>query len=50
MGWIQKLLLPFPGEMVEIAVGSTYNWYWLVDGLMKEGYEGHLANPSGIQQ
>ena len=33
-----------------IAVESTYNWYWLVDGLMEEGYKVHLANPSAIQQ
>jgi transposase len=31
-------------------VESTYNWYWLVDGLMEEGYRVHLANPSAIQQ
>ena len=33
-----------------IVVESTYNWYWLVDGLMKEGYKVHLANPSAIKQ
>jgi transposase len=31
-------------------VESTYNWYWLVDGLMEAGYKVHLANPSAIQQ
>jgi transposase len=50
MGWIREVLLPFGGEMVGIAVESTYNWYWLVDGLMEEGYRVHLANPSAIQQ
>ena len=50
MGWIREVLLPFEGEMVGIAVESTYNWYWLVDGLMEEGYRVHLANPSAIQQ
>ena len=29
---------------------STYNWYWIVDGLMEKGYKVHLANPSAIQQ
>ena len=29
---------------------STYNWYWLVGGLMDNGYKVHLANPSAIQQ
>ena len=36
--------------MVGIVVESTYNWYWLVDALMEEGYKVHLANPSAIQQ
>jgi len=31
-------------------VESTYNWYWLVDGLMEAGYRVHLANPAAIQQ
>ena len=29
---------------------STFNWYWLVDLLMDEGYQVHLANPSAIQK
>ena len=29
---------------------STYNWYWLVDGLMEQGYRVHLANTAAIQQ
>ena len=29
---------------------STYNWYWLVDGLMEQGYKVHLANTAAIQQ
>jgi transposase len=33
-----------------IVVESTYNWYWLVDGLMEAGYRVHLANPAAIQQ
>jgi transposase len=33
-----------------IVVESTYNWYWLVDLLMEEGYRVHLANPSRVQQ
>jgi transposase len=31
-------------------VESTYNWYWLVDGLMAAGYQVHLANPAAMQQ
>jgi transposase len=33
-----------------MVVESTYNWYWLVDGLMAEGYKVHLANTMAIQQ
>lgn len=33
-----------------IVVESTYNWYWLVDGLMEHGHAVHLANTSGIAQ
>ena len=43
-------LKPFQEELVGIAVESTYNWYWLVDGLMEKGYKVHLANPSAIEQ
>jgi transposase len=32
------------------VVESTYNWYWLVDGLQAHGYNVHLANPSAIKQ
>jgi len=43
-------LEPFREDIVGIVVESTYNWYWLVDGLMEEGYKVHLANPSAIKQ
>jgi transposase len=33
-----------------MVVESTYNWYWLVDGLMEQGYPVHLANTAAIQQ
>lgn len=47
---VRDTLKPFQEELVGIAVESTYNWYWLVDGLMEEGYQVHLANPAAIQQ
>jgi transposase len=34
----------------DVAVESTYNWYWLVDLLMDQGYRLHLANPAAMQQ
>ena len=45
-----KLFEPFRKEIKGIVVESTYNWYWLVDGLIDAGYEVHLANPSAIKQ
>jgi transposase len=47
---ILKALAPFKKQMKGIVVESTFNWYWLVDGLMEAGYKIHLANPCAIQQ
>jgi transposase len=47
---VRETLKPFQQELVGIAVESTYNWYWLVDGLMEVNYKVHLANPTAIQQ
>jgi len=47
---ILATLEPFGDQLQGIAVESTYNWYWLVDGLMDAGYRVHLANPSAIKQ
>jgi len=33
-----------------IAVESTYNWYWLVDGLEEAGYHMSLVNTSAVKQ
>jgi transposase len=35
---------PFKKNLEAVVVESTYNWYWLVDGLQEEGYKVHLAN------
>jgi transposase len=40
----------YQSELEGIVVESTYNWYWLVDGLMEQGYKLHLANTAAIQQ
>lgn len=47
---ILNALKPFKKDVVGIVVESTYNWYWLVDALMKQRYRVHLANPAKIQQ
>ncbi len=47
---ILNTLKPYKNDIVGIVVESTYNWYWLVDLLMTEGYKVHLANPAEIQK
>jgi transposase len=47
---ILNTLKQFKSDIVGIVVESTYNWYWLVDVLMAEGYKVHLANPAEIQK
>ena len=47
---IVMLLEPYRDDLVGLVVESTYNWYWLVDGLMDAGFEVHLANTAAIQQ
>jgi transposase len=46
---ILQLLQPFKKRIATIAVESTYNWYWLVDGLQDHGYHVVLANPAAMQ-
>src|SRR5215831_18596690 len=43
-------LAPYHAEVQGVVVESTYNWYWLVDGLMEASYRVHLANPAAMQQ
>jgi len=43
-------LAAFKQHLVGVVVESTFNWYWLVDGLMLAGYRVHLANPAAIEQ
>ena len=38
------------GELAGVVVESTYNWYWLVDGLQDAGFHVHLANTAAIKQ
>ncbi len=47
---IVSALSPYANEMAGVVVESTYNWYWLVDGLEDVDLEVHLANPSAICQ
>jgi len=47
---IVPALEQFKETLTGVVVESTYNWYWLVDGLQDIGYNMHLANPAAIQQ
>lgn len=47
---IRLALAPHCESICGIAVESTYNWYWLVDGLMSEGYPLHLVNTAAVKQ
>ena len=47
---ILEYLTPYQDSIEGLVVESTYNWYWLVDGLMDAGYKVHLANTAAIQQ
>jgi transposase len=47
---VLSALEPFKNSLEGTVVESTYNWYWLVDGLQEHGYKVHLANPSAIKQ
>lgn len=47
---ISQALQPYQPQLQAVAVESTYNWYWLVDGLQAARYPVRLANPAKIQQ
>jgi transposase len=46
---IVKALAPFKKTLKGVVVESTFNWYWLVDGLKENGFNVCLANPAAIQ-
>ena len=45
-----RALDPFKDRLVSTVVESTFNWYWLVDGLVDHGYYMELANPTACAQ
>jgi transposase len=47
---ILSALEPHRSRVKSVAVESTFNWYWLVDGLRAAGYPVHLANPALMQE
>jgi transposase len=47
---ICSALRPYQADLFGVVVESTYNWYWLVDGLIDAGFSLHLANTTAIKQ
>lgn len=47
---ILDFLKPYADQLIGIVIESTFNWYWLVDGLIANGFSVHLANTTAIQQ
>jgi transposase len=47
---IEQALAPYRERLAGVVVESTFNWYWLVDGLAGAGYPVKLANTTAIQQ
>jgi transposase len=50
LGKVLEALEPYRAELAGVVVESTYNWYWLVDGLQAAGYTVHLANTAAKKQ
>ena len=49
MGRVLSALRPFQDSLKRVVVESTYNWYWLVDGLQEAGYRVALAHVAAIR-
>ena len=47
---IVGLLMPWREDLAGVVVESTFNWYWLVDGLKAAGFTVHLANTTAIKK
>ncbi|MEA3098814.1 IS110 family transposase [Caballeronia mineralivorans] len=47
---VRAALAPYREELAGVVIEATFNWYWLVNDLTKDGYQVHLANPAAITQ
>lgn len=47
---IIALLSPWRDELAGVVVESTFNWYWLVDGLQAVGFKVHLGHVTAIRK
>ena len=44
------VLAPYRETLQGVAVESTFNWYWLVDGLQDHGFGVQLVNTAAVKQ
>ena len=47
---ITEILCIYHSELAACVVESTYNWYWLVEGLMVAGFPARLAQTSALPE
>jgi len=47
---VNRALAPYWERVQQVAVESTYNWYWFVDGLRSQGRDVRLAHPAKMAQ
>jgi transposase len=45
-----ETLSPWRESLQGVAVESTFNWYWLVDGLQEHGFDVELVNTLAVKQ
>ncbi len=45
-----EALSPWRESLQGVAVESTFNWYWLVDGLQEHGFDVELVNTLAVKQ
>ncbi len=50
LGTVLLALAPYKQKLYGVAVESTFNWYWLVDGLNDAGYRTFLVNTAKVKQ
>ena len=46
---IFQQLSVYANQITAIAIESTFNWYWLADGLMEAGHTVKLVNTAVVQ-
>jgi transposase len=45
-----EALSPYQKRLKAVSIESTFNWYWLADGLMEAGFQVELVNTAKVVQ